>query len=117
METSNNPKIKQLLSQKDSGESLFMKRMLHASSWDEIQAVITYLGGKGWNRKKFFDICMYINFNEELQEEEYDIFAGIMDGLTGFCHGSYFYRLPNDPENDDEFVEYVRSNVWQDETW
>ncbi len=110
-------KIKQLMADETSDEVYFKNRMLNSSSWDENQKVIMELGNKGWNRKKFFDICMYINFNEELQEEEYDIFAGIMDGLTGFCSGSYFYRLPNDPIDDHEFIEYVGSNVWQEDTW
>ncbi|MFN8356017.1 MAG: hypothetical protein U0Y10_16295 [Spirosomataceae bacterium] len=117
MKTGLNTKIKQLLSQKDSDELLFKDKMLQISNWKEMQEIVTEFGNNGWSRKKLFDICQYINFNEELREEEYDVFAEVMDGLTGFCNGVYFLRLPNDPVNDNEFIEYVRSNVWQNESW
>lgn len=110
-------RIKQLMSEENSDESYFRKRMLENLSSSEERALMLELANKGWNRRKFFDISLYINFNEKLKEEEYDIFGGFIDTLTGHCNGACILHLPNDPENSDEFVKYVLSNAWKNETW
>lgn len=77
--------IRQKLSQFDSSES-YLKRVLidPEVTREKRKVAVNLLVGKGWNRKMLYDLCMYINHNENLPEEQHDLIGDFMDDLSEF---------------------------------
>ncbi|MVM37271.1 hypothetical protein GO730_05850 [Spirosoma sp. HMF3257] len=111
METSS---IKQNLFNPDSLESLLKKTLLSKSlTREELEQTITNLGYQGWNRKRIYDVCRYINFDEELLEQEHDILGDFCNELMGNCSTANMIKLPGEPEDREEFLDYVYSDWWK----
>jgi hypothetical protein len=77
--------IKQKLSELDSLESYLKKVLVDSNvTRQKRQEAVNLLANKGWNRKSFYDLCIYINHNEDLPEEQHYLIGEFMDDLSEF---------------------------------
>lgn len=106
--------IEQLLLEPNSPESLLKTTLLANPTRQKLEEVIRYLASQGWTRRRLYDVCRYINLNQDLLEEEHDAIGNFLSELIGFTNTTNIVRLPGEPENREEFLEYVYSDWWKD---
>lgn len=110
--------IEQRLQNPNSEESLLIEFIINSPSEDYFQKeeqLFANLGRAGWNRKHIYDVCMYVQHHKELTELQHDSIGEFLTGLTGFCSADgHFSKLPDEPEEKEAFISYIRSDWWKD---
>ncbi len=110
--------IDQKLQNPDSGESLLIEFITNPPSenyFEQEEQLFASLGREGWNRKRIYDVCMYIQHNRDLTEIQHDNIGEFLNGLNGYCSpDNHFSKLPSEPENSEALISYVRSDWWKD---
>ncbi|MVM29921.1 hypothetical protein GO755_07750 [Spirosoma sp. HMF4905] len=112
--------IRQKLSEPDSLESYLKGVLIDANVTNEKrQKSVNLLVNEGWNRRMFYDLCMYINHNEDLPEEQHDLIREFMDDLSEFRSLANLVMVEiagETPKEKADFMGFIYSHKWYEES-
>lgn len=98
-----------------SDESHFINLLVGSQSEtysEDLNHLVEKFALKGWTRKYFYELCLYAINNVEFPTKQFDALDNFITALTGECHPDYIVKLPNDPVDSAEFLDYVWSKRW-----
>ncbi|EBK9380176.1 hypothetical protein GZ449_000985 [Salmonella enterica] len=74
----------------------------------------------GWNRERIYNFTfLYIKNNlsdldyNEIYEAAFDYLGDIESSIIGHCSYDSFLMFPDEPQNKDELIAYVRGEKWK----
>ncbi|ASY75414.1 hypothetical protein [Pectobacterium polaris] len=73
-----------------------------------------------WNRERIYKfIFVYVRSNlsekdyDEISEYAFDYLGDIESSVIGHCSYDSILKFPDEPENKDELIAYVRGDKWR----
>ena len=74
-----------------------------------------------WNRKKIYNFTfVYIKDNlsdldyNDIPSVAFDYLSDIETSIIGYCSYGSILKIPDEPQNPDELIAYVRGEKWKD---
>ncbi|WP_266362399.1 hypothetical protein [Tellurirhabdus rosea] len=115
-----NPSLKQILKGPNSDEYTIFKFITAKYIPDyrvREKELINSLASKGWTRKLLYDFIIQMLGDkvlyQELSEDEYNALDNFYTAIIGYCHPDCIIKFPGDPQEEEEFLSYVRSDSWK----
>jgi hypothetical protein len=94
-------------------ESTFHHVLIHEfADWNQVTQILEQFVKLGWDRRKLYEVTRYVQFNDELSEDQHDLVGEILGNLTGYCMFDRIIRLSNEPQGDEEFSGYFSRIEW-----
>lgn len=89
-----------------------------AEKWKLFHDLIRSLNESGWKREDIYNLIWDLiqNNSNSLDETIIDELAEFETSISGNCAPSDIVRFKDEPEDFNEFVAYVRSNQWKNES-
>lgn len=73
-----------------------------------------------WNRKRIYNFAFeYIKDNlsdsdyNDIPEVAFDYLSDIETSIIGYCSYDSFLKIPDEPQNPNELIAYVRGEKWK----